>query len=157
MKYTQKKSNDYLKVEFERYLGPVQKWRLFDKLRSIRLYPDSVLVKALYPDDVCIFSSDIIPIQSYRVFVLWCRATFGPAHVCLSSLTVLLSVRVSYICIHAYKACIPISFIHDCIVGSIFRNVTNQVYFKWQVPPKQPFTSTFSVPQYFSLVWSLSQ
>jgi len=70
MKYTQKKGNDYLKVEFERYLGPVQKWRLFDKLRSIGLYPDSVLVKGLYPDDVCIFSSDIIPIQSYQVFVL---------------------------------------------------------------------------------------
>ena len=93
MKYTQKKSNDYLKVEFERYLGPVQKGRLFDKLRSIGLYPDSVLVKGLYPDDVCIFSSDIIPIQSYQVFVLWCRATFGPAHVCLNSLTVLLLVE----------------------------------------------------------------
>ena len=69
-KYTQKKSNDYLKGEFERYLGSVQKWRLFAKLRSIGLYPEGVLVKGLYPDNVCIFSSDIIPIQSYQVFVL---------------------------------------------------------------------------------------
>ena len=69
-KYTQKKSNDYSKGEFERYLGLVQKWRLFAKLRSIRLYPSGVLVKGLYPDNVCIFSSDTIPVQSYQVFVL---------------------------------------------------------------------------------------
>jgi len=89
-KCTQKKSNDYLKGELERYLGSVQKWRLFAKLRSIGLYPDGVLVKGLYPDNVCIFSSDVIPIQSYQVFVLWCRAAFRPAYVCLHSLTVIL-------------------------------------------------------------------
>jgi len=113
-KYTQKKNNDYLKGELEWYLGSVQKWRLFAKLRSIGLYPEGVLVKGLYPDNVCIFSSDIIPIQSYQVFVLWCWAAFGPAYVCLLVLPLYcpLSFIHMHSCIHSMHTDIIHTWLH---------------------------------------------
>jgi len=74
-------------------LGSVREWRLLLKFRSIGTYPGNVLVIRLHPDNVWMSSSDIIPVQSYQVFVLWCRAAFWPVRVCLNNLTVIRSHR----------------------------------------------------------------
>ena len=68
-KYAQKKSNDYSKGEFERYLVSVLKWR---RLLSFGLLGYTLAVFWLKGFIPTMFESSpvIFPVQSYRVLVL---------------------------------------------------------------------------------------
>ena len=124
MKYTQRKSNDYLEVEFERYLGPVQKWRLLLKFRSIRTYPGNVLVIRLHPDNV---SSPVI-LSPFKVTkYLYCDV--GP----LSDLSMFVSIvlplycHISLIHIHSCIHSMHTDIIHACLHCQSYFNCTKSV------------------------------
>jgi len=116
----------------------VRKWRLLLGSGLLGLYPISGLFEefyptscfgywvlphpwfdyGLYPDSVWLISSDIIPVEDYWGLVLWCRAISFWTYSILSQQTyhyIFISVS-SYSFIHAYIACIQISFIHGCII-----------------------------------------
>jgi len=102
-----------------------------------RLYPNNDLfegiypVGGLYPDNVWLISSNVIPKEDCRVFVLRCQS--ASHHTCpVLSVSLFIYIHTSqtgfmhifihsfihiymYINIHAHIACIQVSFIHNCI------------------------------------------
>ena len=85
------------------------------------LYPH-LLFEGLYPDSVLIHLQGCYP--QWRILSV-CTAMsgyflFGPAQPCLNDLNIILSYEF-HTCssIHAYIACIQISFMHGCIVSLI--------------------------------------
>jgi len=156
-----KESNDYLRGECEKYLSSVRKWQLLLKFRPIGTYPGNVLVVRLHPDNVWMFSSDIIPVQGYQVLVLWCRAAFWPVCVCLNKLTVIRSHKSRTYSFmhtkHAYRYH-PRMFTLSCcfnytdsVIRNVIQNVTNRVYLKWHAP-KAAFYQYILVSPVFSPV-----
>jgi len=88
------------------------------------LYSIRGLFEGLYPDNVLIHLLGCYP--QWRILSV-CTAMsgyflFGPAQSCLNGLTIILSYEF-HTCsfIHAYTACIQISFMHSCIVGLILK------------------------------------
>ena len=103
-KYTQKKSNDYLKVEFERYLGSVQKWRLLLSFGLLGYTPAVFWLKGFIPtmfvSSPVILSPfkvtkylycDVGPLSHLPMFVsivlpLYCHMSFIHIHSCIHSM-----------------------------------------------------------------------
>jgi len=166
-KYTQKKSNDYLKGEFERYLGSVQKWRLFAKLRSIGLYPAVFWLKGFIPT---MFVSSPVILSPFKVTkYLYCDA--GPLFdlPMFASIVLPLYCHLSFIhihsCIHNMHTDIIHAWLHcqsyfNC-TESVIRNVIQKCYqssiFQVADPIKTTFYQYILISLVLSPVWSLSQ
>ena len=106
-------------------------WALPHRWFEYGLYPISGLFEGIYPDSVWLISSNVIPKEDCRVFVLWCQSALH--HTCpVLSVSPIIYSHTSHtgfmhifihscihiymhINIHAHIACIQLSFIHNCI------------------------------------------
>jgi len=92
-KILKRKAMTIWKLNLKGILGPVQKWRLLLSFGLLGYTPTLFWLKGFIPT---MFVSSPVILSPFKVTkYLYCddRATFGPVHVCLNSLTILLSVE----------------------------------------------------------------